>query len=653
MASQAIGSLYVALGLDSAAFTQGVKRVQGATGKLADGFGRIGDAAMKLGTRMSVISAGMGVVGGAALALVKNTADAAKEIEIQSKLANASTRDFQRWSSGSKKVGIEQDKLADILKDVNDRVGDFVETGGGPMADFFENIGPKVGVTAEHFKNLSGPQALQLYVSSMEKAGLSQQQMTFYMEAMASDATALLPLLLNNGIAMERYGDAAEKSGAVLSDSAIKGAGQFQDKLGELQQAVQAARNRLAEALIPIVLRFMDVLIDKVVPGVQSAITKIESLIQWFGQLPGPVQEAAAAIAAVIGTGGPILLAIGVLSKAFSALLLATGPIGAFIAVAAIAYQVWQEWGDEIKAAVGGAIDFISEKFRGVLDWLQKIIDKAIAVKDAIADALTFGNQPISNGTATPEELRDIGVNAGRGLVLGVGEGIEAGREELRGYLGSVTTTAEDEFETHSPSRVFQRIGNWLMQGLGNGIGEGAPGVQSAMTGVADAVNGEGESLSQSMGAFASSAQSAFQSVISGSMKVKDALAQLASQWLSSMGSDLLGQGFSGLLGAFGIGSNANGTSNWRGGLTAINERGGEIVDLPSGTRIIPHDVSNRMMSGAQQSVVRLDLSPDIEARILSQAEGQSIRISQQTAAAQDKALPARVQQINANPRRR
>jgi len=61
------------------------------------------------------------------------------------------------------------------------------------MADFFETVAPLVGVTADNFKDLSGPQALQLYVDSLEKANLSQSQMTFFMEAIASDATALLP----------------------------------------------------------------------------------------------------------------------------------------------------------------------------------------------------------------------------------------------------------------------------------------------------------------------------------------------------------------------------------------------------------------------------------------------------------------------------
>lgn len=43
------------------------------------------------------------------------------------------------------------------------------------------------------------------------------------------------------------------------------------------------------------------------------------------------------------------------------------------------------------------------------------------------------------------------------------------------------------------------------------------------------------------------------------------------------------------------VGSNASGTAFWRGGLTQVHERGGEILDLPRGTRIYPHDKSVAM----------------------------------------------------------
>jgi len=57
--------------------------------------------------------------------------------------------------------------------------------------------------------------------------------------------------------------------------------------------------------------------------------------------------------------------------------------------------------------------------------------------------------------------------------------------------------------------------------------------------------------------------------------------------------------GGGGRVGSFSIGgmpSYANGTSYHPGGLARINEKDrGEILDLPSGTRVIPHDVSKAM----------------------------------------------------------
>ena len=70
---------------------------------------------------------------------------------------------------------------------------------------------------------------------------------------------------------------------------------------------------------------------------------------------------------------------------------------------------------------------------------------------------------------------------------------------------------------------------------------------------------------------------------------------------LYSGGKALVG-GAADLIGGL-IGGNALGTSYWRGGVTRVNERGGEILNLPSGTQIIPHDVSARMAGGPQVTV--------------------------------------------------
>ena len=187
----------------------------------------------------------------AVVSMTRSTVATANEIGQLSQVANANPEVFQRWSAASTTVGIEQEKLADILKDVNDRVGDFLQTGGGPMVDFFENIAPRVGVTADQFARLSGPEALQLYVESLERAGVSQQEMTFYLEAMASDATRLIPLLQNGGAEMTRLGAQAQALGAVLDADAIAAMRRSELALVSIGQVFTGVRNRIAVALAP------------------------------------------------------------------------------------------------------------------------------------------------------------------------------------------------------------------------------------------------------------------------------------------------------------------------------------------------------------------------------------------------------------------
>ena len=71
---------------------------------------------------------------GALVALAVQTANTAAEIERLSYLSGATTTEFQEWSVGAHAMGIEMDKLSDIFKDVQDRVGDFITTGGAGLS---------------------------------------------------------------------------------------------------------------------------------------------------------------------------------------------------------------------------------------------------------------------------------------------------------------------------------------------------------------------------------------------------------------------------------------------------------------------------------------------------------------------------------------
>lgn len=248
MASRSLGTLTIDLIAKVGGFVEGLDKAQREAQRKAQQIAKaVGVATGALAT-MAVAAVGAGA------AWTREVSELAVQVERFAQLSGTTNEQFQRLSLGASTVGISAEKLADIFKDVQDKVGDFMQTGGGALADFFENVAPKVGVTAEQFRKLSGPDALQLYVSSLEKANLSQSDMVFYMEAIASDATALLPLLQQNGKAMGELGEYAESVGAILDDGLIKASKELDVEMKKVDIAVLGVKNAVARELIPQVL---------------------------------------------------------------------------------------------------------------------------------------------------------------------------------------------------------------------------------------------------------------------------------------------------------------------------------------------------------------------------------------------------------------
>jgi len=209
-------------------------------------------SARKAGTAIGLaISAGIGLGASAVVGWTKDVARLSVEYDRLASLSGTSSEFFQRWAAGASTVGISSEKLADILKDTQDKIGDFVQTGGGAMADFFENIAPRVGVTAEQFRKLSGPDALGLYFKSLERANLSQTEMTFYMEAIASDSALLAPLLRNNAEGFNRWGAAADSAGAIIGGDMVESTKKLRDMTVQADLALMGIKNSVAEQVLP------------------------------------------------------------------------------------------------------------------------------------------------------------------------------------------------------------------------------------------------------------------------------------------------------------------------------------------------------------------------------------------------------------------
>ncbi|WP_422028524.1 hypothetical protein [Roseovarius sp.] len=267
--ARVVGDIAVEVSADIGPLQRGLRNARGDVSR----FGTSAEQMAQRATRATLAMSGAIIAATAAgAALAHRVGEIGESLTNLSRVAGTTPEKFQEMAAATRSVGIEQEKLADILKDVQDRVGDFLATGGGPMADFFENIAPKVGVTAEQFARLSGPEALQLYVSSLEKANLTQSEMTFYMEAMASDLSLMLPLLRDNGREMDRLANEARDAGTILSNETVAGANELNGKLRDIRDEI---RGELVPAMLSVedeIIALADFVRDIGIPALQGLI---------------------------------------------------------------------------------------------------------------------------------------------------------------------------------------------------------------------------------------------------------------------------------------------------------------------------------------------------------------------------------------------
>ncbi len=238
------------------------KKSQKNLSKTGQSFNALGEAAKRLGPAL---------LAAFSVQAFKGAVDSAIQIDNLSTLAGVSVERFQVLSMATSQFGIEQEKLADILKDVNDKFGDFTQTGAGPLADFFENIAPKVGLTASAFADLSSENKLGAYISALEEANVTQSEMTFYMEALASDSTALVAAFENNSAAIKDMDQRASELGGVLDKETTAKAREAKVELGLMSKVISA---NLSQALLDIA---------PLAIGAADAIAKIASALNSLG----------------------------------------------------------------------------------------------------------------------------------------------------------------------------------------------------------------------------------------------------------------------------------------------------------------------------------------------------------------------------------
>lgn len=189
---------------------------------------------------------------GGLVAFAKQTIDTGNEVDKLAKLVGTSAEKFQYYSKGAEMAGLSMDQFGSMGKDALDKLGE-ARRGEGEMMDFFEKIGPKVGVTIDQFKDLSGPDVLQAYYNGLEKANISHAEIVTYMEQLVDDGSALIPMLQNGGAGFKKWGDEAKAAGAIMSTEMIANLKTAKENVFKLQLQFQGLQAILVNNITPVV----------------------------------------------------------------------------------------------------------------------------------------------------------------------------------------------------------------------------------------------------------------------------------------------------------------------------------------------------------------------------------------------------------------
>ncbi|NLS13010.1 hypothetical protein HGP28_08930 [Vibrio sp. SM6] len=192
----------------SRALSAAEKKTSKSLNKMAKDANKANGSFKKLTSRISAIAnpatiaaTAITAVTAAVIAAGQHSLELSKQLERSAEAAGLSITEFQNMSLAVRSVGIDTEQLGSILGDTEEKIGDFLATGGGGFQDFVDVMGLTEGqaiATATELQKLSGKDVLVEMVRQMEEAGVSAEKMNFALEGMASDARYLIPLLTGN-----------------------------------------------------------------------------------------------------------------------------------------------------------------------------------------------------------------------------------------------------------------------------------------------------------------------------------------------------------------------------------------------------------------------------------------------------------------------
>lgn len=469
------------------------------------------------------------------------------EYSVQFKKLGLDAEDmFSVFANGAQNGAFNLDKIGDAVKEFSIRAID----GSDTTKQGFEALGMNADEMAQKF-GAGGKTAKEAFNEVIE--GLAS------MDDPVAQSVAGVNLF---GTMWEDLGPQVITSMSTASDAIDKSRESVEGLVNVKYDTLSGALGGLWRTIQVDVLQPIG---NQLIPYVTKGINAIQKFTDKWNKLGPATQKTIVKFAAVAAAAGPVLLGFGKVSTGIGTLVSDTGKIGSVLkkltgasgfsglakvmtgpfgiaaaAVAAAALLIYKNWD-----RIAPILQKIGQRFADFWKTVQPQLEPFINLVKEVASYLKETLEPVfkivwkAAGDYVVKFFDDVSVIIDG--VLGVFEGVIT-------FL----------------TGVFQ--GNW----------------EKAWNGIVQAVG-------SIFGTLESLVKTPLNAVINLVNKAIGAINKISVDLPSAVGGGHIGFNIPT------IPTLAKGTDYWQGGIVQISEKGGEIVDLPSGSRVYPHDKSVQM----------------------------------------------------------
>lgn len=193
----------------------------------------------------SLRSALIALGSGAALAGIKAAYDSIDQTANLGRNVGIAAQQWHAYAQAAEWAGTNGERLSDVVKDLNVRISDAAKTGGGPLVDFFKQIGQ----SAQTWAAMSPDQQLRAFSAELQK--MSAADARFWLDELNDAAAELFDTLYTNKGELFRFADEIDGMGMALSGGQFAAVREARLEIQRLMSVMGALWEQVKASMAP------------------------------------------------------------------------------------------------------------------------------------------------------------------------------------------------------------------------------------------------------------------------------------------------------------------------------------------------------------------------------------------------------------------